>query len=402
MSDDLLLRLLRAGLLDALGDDDQRRERAEAAAAATGEWLALDGRPCFPSAVVLAIDEESEPGGPAYDHAEESLLDEWPALRNAYPEGPSELLRAIVLQGVDRAVAADPDLAAAAWYITRTLRDMSISAGRWVQVVDDMIGHIDRAVRERLVREWAPTIADSKLDMPKAAADDAYLPEVGSTEQLHAALDPLKPNLSGNYSAVSGVLGEHVPPILDELVAAVDAVRAVLSRSEDMKTFSAALVRDLSALLAQQARIVEASRLREALLWWRLAGRSEFLGMRYRQVEDPAKRALAAAGDLYLLCPPVTPEAVEHLLADVVSDSVPLDVQLSFDQLAEAWKVLLPSLELGHSAGPLLGALGLGDRGALPPATVRDLTPVEAAVMAFRDLQAMRLTSVVSDSESSS
>ena len=337
MSDDLLLRLLQAGLLEALGDDDQRRERAEAAAVATGEWLALAGRPCFPSAVVLAIDESGEPEGPAFAHAEERLLHEWPTLRNVFPEGPSELLRAIVLQGVDKAVTADPDLAAAAWYITRTMRDMSISAGRWAKVVDDVIGDIDRAVRERLVKEWALTIAESKLVMPKTAADDVEPPEVLSTKQLHEALDPYKPNLSGNYQHVSGALGEHVPPILDELVAAANAVRAG----------SAAWGRDLRALLARQASLVEASRLREALLWWRLAGRSELLGVRYRQVEDPATCALAAAGDLHRLCPAVTPEAVEHLLADVVSDSGPVDVPLSFDGLAEAWMELSSSLELG-------------------------------------------------------
>ena len=402
MSDDLLLRLLQAGLLEALGDDDQRRERAEAAAVATGEWLGLEGRPHLASAVVLAIDESSEPAGPAFDHAEEHLLDEWPALRNVFPEGPGELLRAIVLQGVDKAVAADPDLAAAAWYITRTVRGMSISAGRWVPVVDDFIIGIDCAVRERLVKEWAPAMPESKLVMPKTAADDAELPEAGSTEKLHAALEEYKDDLSSYHNYVAAALGEHVPPILDELVAAVDAVRAGSSTGGSMKDFSAALGRDLRALLAQQAQIVEASRLREALLWWRLAGRSDLLGVRYRQVEDPAMRALAAAGDLHQLCPAVAPEAVEDLLADVVSESEPLDVQLSFDGLAEAWMKLSSSLELTHSAGPLIGALSLGEQGALPQAMVRDLAPVEAAVVAFRDLQATRLTSVVPDIVSSS
>ncbi len=401
MSDDLLLRLLQAGLLEALGDDDQRRERAEAAAVATGEWLGLAGRPHLASAVVLAIDESSEPGGEAFDHAEKHLLHEWPALRNVYPERPRELLRAIVLQGVDKVVATDRDLAAAAWYITRTVRDMSISAGRWAPVVEDVIGDIDRAVHERLVKEWAPTMPQSKLVMPKTTPDDAELPKVESTEELHEALDPYKPNLAGHHNTVSAVLGEHVPPILDELVAAVNAVRAGSGKGGAMKAFAAALGRDLRELLAQQARIVEASRLREALLWWRLAGQSELLGVRYGQIEDPATRALAAAGDLHQLCPAVTPEAVEHLLVDVVSDSEPLDVQISFDRLAEAWMKLSPSLELAHSAGPLIGALGLGEQDALPPAMRRDLTPVEAAVVAFRDLQTTRLTSVVPDIESS-
>lgn len=382
MSDNLLLKLLQAGLLEALGDDDKRQRRAEAAAVAMGEWLALAGRPFFPSAVVHAIDEAGEPRGPVFEHAEKSLLHEWPALRNAYPESPSELFRAIVLQGVDNAVASDPDLAAAAWYVTGTVRDMSMSAGRWVRVVDDMVGDIDRVVRERLVKEWMPTLDESKMSMAETATGDGEFRKVEFIEGLRADLKPYESNLEGHYQQVSAVLARHVPAILDGFVSALGT--------------------DLHALLAQQTKIVEASRLRGMLLWWRFTGRSDLLGMRYRHVEDPAKRALAAAADLHRLCPAVTPEAVEDLLADIVSDSDPPDVSLSFDGLAGAWTELNSSLGLDRVAGPLLGALSLGDQGALPPAMVRNLNPAETAVVAFRDLQATRLTSAVADIESSS
>lgn len=344
MSDNLILRLLQAGLLQAIGDDDQRRERAEAAAAATGEWLGLEGRPHLASAILLAIDESGEPTGTTLDHAEQCLLQEWPTLRNAFPERPNELLRAIVLQGVDRAVGADPELAAAAWYVTRTVREMSVSAGRWTPVIEDAISEINSAVNERLAKEWVPTMPQSKLVMPAIAPDD---------------------------------------PV------------------EAMRTFAAALGRDLRALLDQQAQLIEASRLREMLLWWRLAGQSQLLGARYGEVEDPATRALAAAGDLHQLCPVVAPESVEHLLADIVSGSEPIDVQLSFGSLAAAWKQLSARLGLDHCAGPLVGALSLGEEGSLPSAMRRDLSPVEVAVVAFRDLQTTRLTSSASETESS-
>ena len=297
------------------------------------------------SAIILAIDESAEPTGAAFDHAEESLLERWPTLRNAFPERPNELLRAIVLQGVDRAAAANLDLAAAAWYVTRTVREMSISAGRWASVINDVIGEIDGAVCERLTKEWTPATSQPKLVMPTISTDDP---------------------------------------------------------GEAMRTFAAALGRDLRALLAQQAQLIEASRLRESLLWWRLAGWSEILGERYGRVEDPATCALAAAIDLHQLCPAVTPEAVEHLLADVVSGSAPIDTQLSFDALAAAWPTLSSSLGATHDAGPLVSALSLGKQGALPSAMRRDLSPVEAAVVAFRDLQTIRLTSLAPDTESSS
>ena len=344
MRDNLMLGLLRAGLLESLADDDVRRERAEAAAAETGEWLGLEGRPQFASAVILAIDEDGEPTGAAFEHAANCLLEKWPNLRNVFSEGPNDLLRAIVLQGVDRAAAADPELAAAAWYVTRTVREMSLSAGRWAAVVKEFIDEIDVAVNERLSKEWASAMPRSELRMPAIAGDD---------------------------------------PV------------------EAMKTFAAALGKDLRALLAQQARLIQAAHLREKLLWWRLAGRSELLGERYGQVEDPATRVLAAACDLHQLCPAVAPEAVEHLLADVVSGSEGIDADLSFDALATAWSKLSSRLRLAHSAGPLVSALSLGKQTELPSAMRRDLSPVEAAVVAFRDLQTTRLTSLAPDTESS-
>ena len=344
MRDNLILELLRAGLLESLADDDLRRERAEAAAAATGEWLRQEGRPQFASAVILAIDEDGEPTGAAFDHAAHCLLREWPNLRNVFSEGPHELLRAIVLQGVDRAAAADPELAAAAWYVTRTVREMPISAGRWAAVVKTFIDETGNAVNGRLTKEWAPAMPQPELRMPAIAGDDPF---------------------------------------------------------EAMNTFKAALGKDLRKLLAQQARLIDAAHLREKLLWWRLAGRSELLGERYGEVEDPATRVLAAACDLHQLCPAVAPEAVEHLLADVVSGAEAIDAQLSFDALATAWSRLASMLGLAHSAGPLVSALSVGKQAELPSAMRRDLSPVEAAVVTFRDLQTTRLTSIAPDAEPS-
>ena len=384
MQSSLLLGLLKRGLLTEVEDDEERLKHSKNAAATTGEWLVRDGRPHLSAALILAIDEDSDQRGLVFDYAKECLVEEWPVLRNVYPEGPNELIRAIVLQGVNDAVDADPDLAAAAWYVTRTVSDMQISAGRWDAVVADAVNNINRSVRERLAKEWGPTSPDTRPALPNPEVDDIESLEKISTEALHEDLEPYKSDLEECSVQVAEVLGQHVPSILDALVAAID-------RNGDFR-----------ALLVQQARIVEASRLREVLLWWRLAGWSELLRERYKQVEDSAECVLAAACDIHRLCPAVAPETVEHLLADVVSDCVQSDAQISFDELAEAWKKLSSSLGLAGATGPLIGALDSGEQEALPPTMKRDLTPVEAAVVAFRDFQTTRLTAAVPDAESSS
>lgn len=394
MSNDLLLRLLQAGLLEALGDDDRRRERAETAAVTTAAWLQAEGRPHFAASAVIAIDEASNPTGPAFERAEAALLEEWTTLRNVFPEGPIELIRAILFQAFDIAAAADADLEVAGWYVTRSCRTMAVSAGRWAPVVDDVIQGIEDRIRKRLVAAWAPSLPTGKLVMPRVEGPKFESTELTSTDELNAELEPLSANLQQQYQRVSVALGRHVPLILDDLVFAVGALQSSLAAgsSEQMKAFATVLGKDIRALLAKQARIVESSRLRETLLWWRLAARSSLFDQRYSDIENPSTCALAAAIDLHQISPSLSPEAVEHLLADVVANATHGHSEVLFGDLAASWKVVSKRLALTHLTGAMLPALEAADEGLMPTATRGKLNTIDAAVIAFGDLQVTRLT----------
>ena len=381
MANDLLLDLLKAGLLESLGDDDQRRERAEAAAAATGEWLRAAGRPHFGEAVIWAIDETSEPVGPVFDCVENQLIEAWPTLRNVYPESPNELLRAITMQGVVSAQEGEPDLEAAAWYLTRTVGDLGVSAGRWTDVVEGLTERIAKSVSNRVREKWAPTISETKLVMPKIEVEAASVS--ASTDALREALEPYADNLEGYHPQVSVALGAHVPDVLDDLVASVETIFAGIGKTGGMKSFSTSLGRDLRALLGQQAAMVEAMRLRETLLWWRLGAHSDLLGERYRNIEDPVECAVAAATDLHLMCPALAPEAVEHLLADVVSEATQSTTDHSPEEVAKRWSIVSQQAELEQANGVVIGPRAIAKSYSLGTTAV--------AVNIFRDLQAARL-----------
>jgi len=373
----VLLSLLRAGLLEALGDDEQRRSRAATAAAEVCEWLVNAGRPHFVEALVVATTENQHAQAESMQRAEQAVLHDWPSFRNAFPDRPDELLRAILLQAAVSAAGRSSELAAATWYAMRSVRELGMPVGERSLQVDDIIAELESSVRERLRGIWSPDNPELRLTMPKVSATQVQLPAEASTESLRAALDAVQPAQS------TPALAEHVPPILDAILAGLGPLVAEGGPTATLKTFAGTLGRDLRDLIDQQRRVLEMIQLRESLLWWRLSGWSESLEMRYADIGDPARCAAAAALDLHRLCPPETPEAVEHLLADVVAaatsgeDTLHADLATVLSAVrglageSEAPSLLVGSSPLAAPSGPLAAA--------------------QWAVLGFRELQLARL-----------
>ena len=342
MTDHLLLNLLRAGLLGDLGDDDQRRERVEKAAQDMAGWLVGEGRPQFAAALLRALDESAAAiDDPVLGHAYECLVDAWPSAPNAFVGHPTELLRAIALQAAVSAAARDQDLEAAAWYVLRTASVLGLSVGRWEEVVRAEASRIDEAVSDRLNRKWLPSLDISKLRMPPTASDGG-------------------------------------PPYGDEL-----------------HTFAEKLGVTLRTQTEAQWAVVEASRLRETLLWWHLAGYSDVLGARYADIDDPALCVMAAALDVRRLTPPVAPVAVEHLLGEAMASRTGKAPSITIASLRSAWERIGPDCDVlvdGYGLVMSSIASSIADLSALTvPA---GLTPAGAATLVFRDLQVVRLLDV--------
>lgn len=340
MTNHLLLNLLRAGLLSDLGEDDQRLKHAGEAAQNMAEWLAGEGRSKLAAALLRAIDESTAPvDDPVLNYAYNCLLDKWPSARNAFPETPTELLRAITFQAAVTAAADDEDLETANWYVLRTIRALGVSVGRWEEVVRDEISRIDAVVSERLDLVWLPSTDIDELRMPPVVTSDS----------------------------------------LDD---------------SELKTFAQKLGGALRAQLKARWAVVEASLLRESLLWWHLAAYSDVLGERYADVSDPALCAIATALDIRRLTPLTAPTAVEHLLDEAIASSIGTELSITFKDLATAWERIGPKREVSVDGyGLVVSAIAANDPDMSILTLPETLTPGDAAKSVFRDLQVIGLLS---------
>ena len=339
MSNHLLLNLLKAGLLGDLGDDDQRRERVEAAAREMTGWLAGEGRLAFAAALLSSLDESAVAiDDSVLGHAYRCLVDAWPSVSNAFTRHPTELLRAIALQAAVSAAARDEDLEAAAWYVLRTADVLGLSVGRWEEVIRDEASRIDEAVSDRLNSVWLPSPALGKLRMPPTASSDGAL----DGGELHAFAEKL------------GVA--------------------------------------LRAQIEAQWAVVNASLLRETLSWWHLAAYSDALGARYADIDDPALCVIAAALDIRRLSPRVAPVAVEHLLSEAMASKNGTAPSITFANLASAWERIGPGCDIRVDGyGLVVSSIAARDADVSALTVPEELTPAGAATLVFRDLQVVGL-----------
>ena len=380
---DLIGDLLRAGLLEKLGDDPERAGKVRAASRTLASDLRAGHRTRLPEALVSAL-ASGDDGSPLLRDAEQRLVEQWETFPNAFSKRPVALLRAVLIAAV--AIAADKEetLKQAAWYTLRTIREEA-SAERWEPVISDLARSWESEIDAGLHAVWAPEPASVQLRMPRVTS--GARPEPGwdlirVAEQL-AADHP-------SYNQFSTALSEALPGYIRRLIEITEAVgtESVELTAEQLRQAFKSLGKNLREALAAHERVVNASRLRIDLLWWRQSGYSPRLACPYSDLANPADVAAATALDLHTAVGPNAPVAVEHLLADVVadaagSDDVEVGGLAECDQWTALQKVLDPAPE---------GAVMVPMRAGSAPRFLGDRFPAtRLAVLLFRDLQVVRL-----------
>ena len=396
--DDFIGQLLRAGLLANLGEDQERADRLRAAAKHLRDGLLSDARANIPSALLAAVDEDGPSDVPVLTVARAAIVDEWEMFENAYvQQDPSSILRAVTLDAVVAATEADPQVAAAVWY---TLRDVAqvVSGGRWAQPITGFLNDLDARVSQRINEAWAPTARGSSLRMPPvSAAGKSETAKVAGLAEFLKAIeqqgvdDALRQNLPN--------LLENLPKTLTQHTRGADA-----AETERLKNVVQTLGERLREILAAHESLLIAVARRDALLWWRLGGRSNRLGTRYHEAPDTAMAVVAAAFDLHNLASDVAPVAVEDLLIDVLHEAELSEEQVTIDAMAEACAQLQLTTPIDASP-PLLVVdvvVGGGDPNGLVRALRGPMPAPAAATALFRELQIRRLLADESSKDGSS
>lgn len=384
---DLIGELLRSSLLSELGDDEARVGKVRAAAGGMATAFRGPLRPLVPATVLAAFDEHTKADSTVLAAADEQLLREWETFRAAFPDTPTEVLRAVAVAGLQVAADDERDVLQAAWYTARTAA-AQIRPGRWAtlleKLVDDWRSRVDAAMAET----WVPRLDAVVLRMPSLPVLQEGT-KIGLQTKLRDQVAELD---RANYQTYANSLAEQFPHFVDALINGAEVLAGEAQRRAvaQVKDFASDLGNRLRDALGAQRQALTVMQLRTNLLWWRHSRFSERLDCGYDELAATADVVIAAAHDLHLQVPPSTPVSVEHVLADLVNATVGSEA-LRLDDLARADEAAaLPADNGGSSPAPLLAAVRHDVRTPILGES-DDLTPARAAVFLFRDLQARRL-----------
>jgi hypothetical protein len=386
---DLIGELLRANLLQQVGDDEIRVGRLRAASRAAAEgFAALPSR--LPSALLSAVDGNGA-DSPMLRWAHDVLLNEWETLENAFADRPVELFRAVLLDASASAFTRDPNVLAAGWYTLRSAMEQA-PIGRWEPVLRRLLQEWDDDAGARAEQAWLllepqpiasaePEVAPQNEETTPEAESEGEpeaAAEAETPETPEAGLSPARKRAAQIAELAAGYAGNAAQQLAQQITELVDELIVESVRAAERAT----------ATVSAQLRTMS---LKTELLWWQAAGHSVRRRCRYSEL-SPARAAIAAALDLHHLVDPLSPVSVEHILHDTVADAV--DDTVTLAALAGCdWASDLSGI--GTPAGGTLLAAVLKGR---PPTPLfepdAELPAARAAVLLFRDLQAARLLGI--------
>lgn len=380
---DVIGELLRASLLEQVGDDERRVDYLRRAAGVLAGRLADQERGLLPAALLVAVDGNSDVEGPMLQMTREALLGEWETLRNAYPAEPAELYRAVLLDAAASASARDENTLAAGWYTLRTIAEQ-LPAARWQPVLKMLFSEWDGTVGPAAEQAW---VVDRSRKRP---AKKATSPSPAQIEIESAASKRATRIVSnGNWQTQAQQLMQQLPSLVEELVGdAQDAATEALRLSSEQSEKALVPVFDeLRSRVEARLRASRAVELRSELLWWHVTGYSSRRRTRYSEL-SPEQATIAAALDVHHLVDGLCPVSVEHVLHDTVEAGAKGEVTL--DSLADCrW-----NSDLAHDIDPAEGTILHAVARAQNTPLFEHAAPLpsgRAAVLLFRDLQAASL-----------
>ncbi|MEV7907486.1 GTPase-associated system all-helical protein GASH [Streptomyces anulatus] len=435
MTENILLRFLRSGLIDVKGDDD-KLEKIGLAAKDLASVLRKSPRKAVAYALA-AVDPEIDADDPVIAEALDALAKHWVTYVNTFSGPPVAVARAILLEALTQGAADNAAIGTAFVALARNALSVSETSADSAVWADVIIG-IEKEVDARAEAEWAvpssvsAPVADFEipdLTPPTLRAPHADVEQL--KEEFYAASGPQYVNQQGQQAATSG--NPHWPQnnpthwvtefgnrmatsVAEALDSAVDGITVEnVDLSEPIRSLTTGIAGYVSEAMSTMAAATTGLQRRVALLWWKESLFSPSGQVSYRTL-PPAAAATLMAFDLHYQVPTSSPASVVAFLSETVM-SLPLVEKEQTHAILDLVEVAQTdaALDKGRAAGALITAAPEG-RGPLialiahrdRPASrdrseFRRLTGVphdarltlpEWACWVFRELQASRATGI--------
>ena len=427
VSDDVLLEFLTHGLID-VGGDDAKLEKMRSTAGDLAKAL-QDSPERATSYALIAFDPNSPALDPVVAEVMDALRKRWATYVNTFAGTPILVVRALLLDALNQAAAADDRIGLCFVASARNALPF-MEVGEEQKIWVDVIGKTEDRIDARAEREWATpdTISVPKLSFkiskkPSPVLKTTVVDRRALASQLQAAAGPQSGNVATNGNPTwpqnnpAHWVAEFGARAAVAVADAVDAVTADFAVGEidvagPLNQLAEAVTGFVEATLSSFSGATAGLQRRTELLWWKEALYSHSARKSYRTLEPQVAAALMAL-DLFNQLPLFSPASVAAFLHEAVAllpsaaeakHSVGdlLATARQSPELAPLRATAAGLLAVPRGRGPLLALIGHPEISVSPPSgEFRDLTGVPAgselgiatwATWLFRELQAARAT----------
>ncbi len=356
MSEDVLLRFLSNGLIDVGGDDAKLDKLRATASDLAGELMTTPAKAA--SFALVAFDPQAPAADPVVKEAVEALRKRWATYMNTFSGTPVAVVRAMLLDALDQAAAADDRIGVA--FVTSARNALPfMEVGEEKTIWADVIGKIEGSLDVRAEREWATpgSIVVPPMSFQASATQSAKLEPIKAKRdafaaKIQAAAGPA-PSTGGNQN-----WPKQDQPWVTEFgkwmaEAVADFVEVVVSQTKVSGTDVTEPLRELSKAVTTYAegtlRVVSSAtaglQRRTNLIWWKQALYSPSARTGYRDLAPEAAAALMAL-DLHRQVPTFSPASVSAFLYEAV-----LAIPLAGPKRSYPIRDLVVGSGIGRSAG---------------------------------------------------
>ena len=261
--------------------------------------------------------------------AVEALKRRWATYMNTFSGAPVTVVRAMLLDALSQAAAADDRIGVAFVASARNALPF-IEVGDEKAIWADVIGVIEGNLDVRAEKEWStpativvPPLSFQESDIPTAQIQPTKVKRDLLATKIQAAAGPQGTGANPHWPQANqpwlvefgNKMSEAIADVVDGTVS--QAKISGIDVSKPLQQFSAAVSTYVEGTLRAVAGATAGLQRRTNLLWWKQAQYSPSAGTSYRNLAPEAAAALMAF-DLYEQVPTFSPASVSAFLYEAV------------------------------------------------------------------------------------